>query len=69
MKRFIYILSTSLAMAMLLLSTPSCMDNECVECHMTNKDLTVQLSFTKSGSQYGQTRATEIGRASCRERV
>ena len=59
MKRFIYILSTSLAMAMLLLSTPSCMDNECVECHMTNKDLTVQLSFTKSGSQYGQTRAIE----------
>lgn len=59
MKRFIYILTTSLAMAMLLLSTPSCMDDECVECHMTNKDLTIQLSFTNSGSQYEKTRSTE----------
>lgn len=59
MKRFIYIVTTSLVMAILLLSTPSCTDNECVECSMNNKDITMQLSFTRSGSQYEQTRATE----------
>ena len=59
MKRFIYILTTSLAMAMLLLCIPSCMEDDCAECNMGNKNLTIQLSFTKSGSQYQQTRATE----------
>ena len=32
MKRFIYILTTSLAMIILLLGIPSCMDEECVDC-------------------------------------
>ena len=59
MKRFIYILTTSLAMAMLLMSIPSCMEDDCEECNMASKDLTIQLSFTKSGSQYEQTRAAE----------
>ena len=59
MKRFIYILTTSLSMAILLLSIPSCIDDECVECNATNKDLTIELSFTKSGSQDAQTRATD----------
>ena len=59
MKRFIYILTTSLAMAMLLLSTPSCTEDDCAECNMGSKDLTMQLSFTSSGSQHKQTRATE----------
>ena len=59
MKRFIYILTTSLSMAILLLSIPSCIDDECAECNATNKDLTIELSFTKSGSQDAQTRATD----------
>ena len=59
MKRFIYILTTSLSMAMLLLSIPSCMEDDCAECNMGNKNLTIKLSFTKSGSQYEQTRVTE----------
>ena len=46
-------------MAMLLLSIPSCMEDDCAECNMGNKNLTIQLSFTKSGSQYEQTRVTE----------
>lgn len=63
MKRFIYILTTSLSMAMLLLSIPSCMEDDCAECNMGNKNLTIQLSFTKSGSLYEQTRATEPSNA------
>ncbi|NLA61611.1 MAG: hypothetical protein GX857_00015, partial [Bacteroidales bacterium] len=59
MKRFIYRLTTSFAMAMLLLTVPSCMEDDCAECNMVDKNLTIQLSFAKSGSQYQQTRATE----------
>lgn len=59
MKRFIYILTTSLAMAMILLSITSCMEDDCAECNMASKDLTIELSFTKSGSQLQQTRAAE----------
>lgn len=59
MKRFIYILTTSLAMVILLLGIPSCMDEECVDCRVTNNDLTIELSFTKSSSQNAQTRATD----------
>lgn len=63
MKRFIYILMKSLAMAMILLCIPSCMEDDCAECNMANKDLTIELSFTKSSNQNEQTRATEPSNA------
>lgn len=44
-------------MIILLLGIPSCMDEECADCMPIDNDLTIKLSFTKSGIQDAQTRA------------